>query len=71
MDSLIVITRVGVWISIVILAVAVCGGVAGLGVVIGIDPAVDCVVLARIVSLRPWNYLAYSTHHSPGQRQDL
>lgn len=34
------ITRVGVWISIVMLAAAACGGVAGLGVVIGIYPTV-------------------------------
>ena len=34
------ITRVGVWISIVMLAAAACGGMAGLGGVIGIDPTV-------------------------------
>jgi hypothetical protein len=33
-------TRVGVWISIVMLTAAACGGVAGLGVTIGIDPTV-------------------------------
>ena len=44
------ITRVGVWISIGKLAAAACGGVADLGVVIGIDPSVDCVALARVVS---------------------